>query len=163
MNFLNDKNELVPKGIQQILEERGLWPAKKLNLSCLKPKCLNCQVSAECKICVKGHKCNTCKGPQQCSSTNCYNNWRCDACVHKEEICQYVSKKYFAMYIGQKGKCGDYKDLPPKYTTNDNNLLIRLLSLLIYLFNLLCQASSFNSAWFSSPKLWNEGVYYFFN
>ena len=27
-NFLNDKNELLPKGIQQILEEKGLWPAK---------------------------------------------------------------------------------------------------------------------------------------
>ena len=146
MNFLNDKNELVPKGIQQILEEKGLWPAKGLNLSCPKPKCFNCQVSAECKICVKGHKCDTCKGPRQCSSINCSKNRRCDACVHREEICQCVSKKYCAMCVGKKGKCGDCEDLPPKCTTNGNNLLIILLYLLIYLFSLLCQASSFGSA-----------------
>lgn len=54
MSFLNDKNKLVSKKIQQILEEKGLWPAKWLDLSCPKPKYFNCQVSAECKICVKG-------------------------------------------------------------------------------------------------------------
>ena len=67
------------------------------------------------------------------------------------------------MCVGKKGKCEDCKDLPSKCTTNGNNLLIRLLSLLIYLFSLLCQTSSFDSAWFSSPELWNWGVYYFFN
>ena len=40
MNFLNNKNELISKRIQQILEERGLWTAKGLNLSYLKPNTL---------------------------------------------------------------------------------------------------------------------------
>ena len=63
MNFLNDKNQWIQKGIQKVLEERGLWPAKGLNVSYLKPKCFNCQVVVDCKICVKGHKCDTCKAP----------------------------------------------------------------------------------------------------
>lgn len=41
MNFLNEKNQWTQKGIQKVFEERGLWPAKELNLSCPKPKCFN--------------------------------------------------------------------------------------------------------------------------
>ena len=52
MNFLNENNQSTQKSIQKILEERELWPARGLNLSCPKPKCFNCQVAAECKICV---------------------------------------------------------------------------------------------------------------
>lgn len=121
MNFINDKNELVPKGIQRILEERGLWPAKGLNLSCPKPKCFNFQVSAEYKIYTKGHKFDICKEPRQWSSTNYSKNRRCDACVHREEICQCVSKKYYAICIRKKGKCENYEDLSPECIINDNN------------------------------------------
>lgn len=49
-------NELVSKGILKILKKRGLWLAKGLNLSCLKPKYFNYQVSGEYKICVQGYK-----------------------------------------------------------------------------------------------------------
>ncbi len=42
MNFLNEKNQKTQKELQKVLEERRLWPAKKLNLSCLKPKRFNC-------------------------------------------------------------------------------------------------------------------------
>ena len=67
MNFLNENNQSTQKIIQKILDERELWPAKGLNLSCPKPKCFNCQAAAECKICVRGHKYDTCKVPRQCS------------------------------------------------------------------------------------------------
>ena len=63
INFFNDKNQWTPKGTQRILEKPRLWPAKRLNLCCPKPKCLNCQVAADCEICVKGHKCDTGKIP----------------------------------------------------------------------------------------------------
>ena len=69
--FLNDKNQWTQKEIQKVVEERGLWPAKGQNSSCPKPKCFNCQVAADCKICVKGHKCDTYKALRECSSTNC--------------------------------------------------------------------------------------------
>ena len=64
----------IRKEIQKILEEKGIWPQKRLKLSYLKPKCFNCQVAAECKICVKGHKCEICKIPKVCSSLNCSKN-----------------------------------------------------------------------------------------
>ena len=126
MNFLNDKNQWVQKEIQKVLEERGLWLAKKLNLSCPKPKRFKCQVSTDCKVCIKGHKCDTCKVPRQCSSSNCSKSRRYNAYVHRKEICQCVSKKYCAVCTVWKGKFGDCEDLPPKCTTDGNNLFIKL-------------------------------------
>lgn len=79
MNFLNDKNELIPKSIQKVLKERRLWPAKRLNLSYFNLKCFNCQVFAEYKIYVKSYKYETCKGPQQCSLSNCFKNQQYNA------------------------------------------------------------------------------------
>lgn len=32
---------------------KGLWPATGLNLECPKPKCYNCQMMADCKLCIK--------------------------------------------------------------------------------------------------------------
>lgn len=43
----------------------------------------------------------------------------------------------------KKGKYEDCKDLPNKFITNSNNFSIKLLYLLIYLFNLLFQAYFF--------------------
>ena len=63
INFLNEKNQWTQKGIQKVLEERRLWPAKGLNLSCPKSKCFKCQVTADYKTYVKGYKCKTCKIP----------------------------------------------------------------------------------------------------
>lgn len=120
MTFLNEKREVTQKGVQKVLEERGVWPVGGLNLSCPKPKCFNCQVTAECKICEKKYKCDTCKLPHQCSFTTCLKTRRCDACVCREEICQCVSKKYCTIYSVKKGKCGDCEDLPPKCPTNGN-------------------------------------------
>ncbi len=54
INFLNKKTQWTQKRIQKVLEEKRLGLAKKLNLSCPKPKCFNCQVAADYKIRVKG-------------------------------------------------------------------------------------------------------------
>ena len=37
----------------------------------------------------------------------------------RKEICQYISKKYYAICLVKKGKYRDYKDLPLKCITND--------------------------------------------
>lgn len=61
MIFQEPNGQWTQKGIQKVLEEQNLWPAKGLKLECSKPKCFNCQVAADCKIFVKGHKCDLCK------------------------------------------------------------------------------------------------------
>ena len=124
MNYNEVNGQCIPKGIQRVLEERNLWPSRGLNLECPKPKCFNCQVTAECKICVKGHKCELCKIPRQHSGTaTCTKNRRCDACAQREENCQCVGKKYCTTCAIKKGKCADCKELPPKCTTNGNFFL----------------------------------------
>lgn len=57
MWYLGSKGEQILKGIQRVLTERGLWPATGLNLECPKPKCYNCQMMADCKLCIKGTRC----------------------------------------------------------------------------------------------------------
>ena len=64
IEFQKDNGQLTQKEIHKVLEKRNLWPAKKLKLECLKPKCFNCQLVAECKIYVKGHKYDSCKVPK---------------------------------------------------------------------------------------------------
>lgn len=62
--------------------KRQLWPQQGLKLECPKPKCFNCKVMANCKICIKGHKCDTCKASKNHSSTSCSKARKCDACAH---------------------------------------------------------------------------------
>lgn len=64
MSVQDINGQWIQKGIQRVLEERSLWPAEGLNLECSKLKCFNCQVIADCQICVKGHKCDLCKAPR---------------------------------------------------------------------------------------------------
>lgn len=106
------------------MEEQQLWPTRGLNLECSKPKCFNCQVAADCKIYIKGHKCDLCKTLQNHSVPNCSKNWRCNFCVFREEHCQCVSKKYCATCSIKKGKDANCEDLPPKCTSDGNSLLI---------------------------------------
>ena len=106
------------------MEERNLWPSRGLNLECPKPKYFNCQVTVEFKICVKGYKYELYKIPRQHSRmTTCIKNRRCDACAQREENCQCVRKKYCTIYAIKKEKCANYKELPPKCTTNSNSFL----------------------------------------
>ena len=140
MVFQEPNGQWTQKGIQKVLEERNLWPVKGLKLECSKPKCFNCQVAADCKICVKGHKCDLCKTPKQHSGTAiCTKNRKCDACALREEKCHCVTKKYCSACSVKKGKCIDCEDLPPKCINDGNySALLIYLFLLIYNFRMLC-------------------------
>ena len=59
MSFQKEDGTWCQKGIQKVLEERTLWPQRGLKLECPKPKCFNCEVMANCKDCIKGHRCDT--------------------------------------------------------------------------------------------------------
>lgn len=71
MSFQKEDGTWCQKGVLQVLEEQKLWPQQVLKLECPKPKCFNCEVMASCKICIKGHKCDTCKAPKNHISNNC--------------------------------------------------------------------------------------------
>ena len=102
-----------------------MWPSGRLNLECPKPKCFNRQVVAECKICVKRHKCELCKILRQHNRTITYTkNRKYDVCAHREENCQYVGKEYYTTYTIKKRKCADCKELSSQCTTNGNSFLI---------------------------------------
>lgn len=106
------------KGIQRVLQERGLWPAAGLNLECPKPKCQACKNVASCKVCIKGVKCDSCKRPKVHSST-CGNGRECDACVKRRKDCTCVSKKFCPSCDKKKiGKCEECEQLPAKCMSN---------------------------------------------
>ena len=124
MVFQDAQGTLIPKGIQCILQERGLWSQGGLNLECPKPKCFIYEVAANCKTCVKGHRCESCKAPKNHSSTDCSKTRKCDAFAHRETICQYVSKKYCTTCTAKKGKCANCEELPPKCTSNSKFIIV---------------------------------------
>src|SRR5439155_19491211 len=68
----------VPKGIQKVLEERGLWRSG-LKLECLKPQCDDYERHSKCKKCVKGSICNQCHEKKECSGP-CRYYKRCSEC-----------------------------------------------------------------------------------
>ena len=118
MAFQNAWGKIIPKEIQHILQKRSLWPQGGLNLECPKSKCFSCEVAANCKLCVKGHRCDSCKAPKIHSSTDFSKIRKCDGCAHREAIYQCVTKKYCATCIGKKGKCTNCEDLSSKCTSN---------------------------------------------
>lgn len=103
------------------MEERNLCPVKGLRLECLKPKCFNCPVAADCKIYIKKHKCDLYKTLKQYNSTViCTKNRKCDTCALREKKYQCMTKKYYSVCSVKKGKYMDCKDLPPKCINNSN-------------------------------------------
>ena len=108
----------VQKGIQKVLYERGLWPETGLRLECPKPKCLSCQEMANCRVCVKGSRCTSCKEKKQ-HSGNCSPQRICDACVRRKEKCTCTRKDYCPRCSEKRTrKCIACEELPPKCTTN---------------------------------------------
>lgn len=115
MWFSKPNGSRCQKGVQQVLSERGLWPSSGLNLECPKPQCYNCELRTNCKLCVKGTRCNSCKSPKVHTGTvECTKSRKCDGCVTREAQCTCVSKKHCVKCAKPKGKCGDCEDLPPK-------------------------------------------------
>lgn len=124
MDFQGDNEYLTQKEIQKVLEVWNFWPAKGLKLECLKPKLFNCQLVAECEICVKKHKYDSCKFLKQYSgSITSSKNWKYEVFALSEKRCQCVTKIYCANCKGRKEKYVDCEDLLPKYI-NDSNYLI---------------------------------------
>ena len=107
----------VQKGIQAILEERGLWPEKGLFLERAKPKCDSCQNMTNCHMCVKGTRCNSCKETKTHSS-KCSPKRLCDECVRRKERCTCIRKEYCPRCKELRAnKCIVCEDLPPKCST----------------------------------------------
>jgi len=108
----------VQKGIQNVLQERGLWPDKGLLLECPKVKCDSCQHMANCRMCVKGTRCDSCKEKKQ-HSGKCSSQRLCDECVRRKEGCRCVRKEYCPRCSERRTrKCAACDDLPPKCTSN---------------------------------------------
>jgi hypothetical protein len=79
-----------PKGIQKVLEERGLW-RQGMKLECPKPKCDDCERRAKCTRCKKGTICQQCCKKKQCTGpcTRCGECSRRSTCkdCRKKECC----------------------------------------------------------------------------
>ena len=74
--------------MQKILEKQNLWSIKRLKLECSKPKYFYCQVVANYKIYIKGHKYNLCKTPKQYRGTTTFTkNQKYNAYTLREEKC----------------------------------------------------------------------------
>ena len=116
----------VQKGIQKVLQERGLWPDKGLLLECPKPKCASCQDMIDCRLCIKGTRCDWCKEKKK-HSGKCSSQRLCDDCVLRKERCQCVRKEYCPRCSERRtGKCPTCEDLPPKCSSNSKLLLHRV-------------------------------------
>lgn len=116
MSYFTQDGTLIPKGIQQVLEERHLWPKSRLNLECFKPKCHHCQSIVDCKNCVKGSQCQGCK-ISVIHSAFCSKTPKCDACVQRKASCQCVAKQYCTKCALKKEKCMDCEELSPRCTS----------------------------------------------
>ena len=77
-----------------------------------------------------------CKILRKRNLLNYSKNERCNVYVNKEEIYQYVFKKYYTIYIGRKKKYRDCENSSLKCITNSNYYYYYYLELLrlIYLF-----------------------------
>lgn len=82
MFFQKEDGTQCQKRIQQILEKKKPWSQKRLKLEYPKPKCFNFKVMANCKICIKNHRCDTCKVPKNHSSFNYSKIQKCDSYAH---------------------------------------------------------------------------------
>jgi hypothetical protein len=110
----------IPKGLKRVLQERGLWPEQGLLLQCDRPKCSDCTTAENCKVCVKGTRCNSCREAKQHSNNSCKPNRKCDGCVARKERCTCIKKKKCprCQAIRAAGKCEACELLPPRCTSN---------------------------------------------
>lgn len=78
---------------------------------------------ANCKICIKSHKCDICKTPKNHNSTNYSKDKKYDVFAYWELICKCVIKKYYTTCSIKKGKYFDCEDLPSKCISNSKFIL----------------------------------------
>jgi hypothetical protein len=153
----------VQKGIQRILEERGLWPSAGMNLECQKPKCGLCQEIANCKVCIKGMKCDACKKKRkektQQHSGDCGPARKCDACQELKNNpcpCCVVRQRCSRCEAAWKSKCDDCESLPPKCSSASNGQFILAYSSLIanrLIHRLLCSPPPFHATRLLGPAM----------
>lgn len=89
-----------------------------------KPKCFNCQVTANCKICKKRKQCDLYKVSQLHDTLNYSKSQKYDICVYRKKHCQCISKQYYATCTIKKKKYINYKKLLPKCTLNNKFKII---------------------------------------
>ena len=131
-NPTNGQSQKIQKGVQAILDERGLWLAKGVCLSCDQPKCANCQTLATCMACVKGRKCDPCKKTKE-HSGRCTKQRLCDAYDNRKIRCQCITKKYCTQCkeITSQKNCLECEKMIPKCTSESKFFFIILLLFII--------------------------------
>jgi hypothetical protein len=105
----------IPKGLK-VVQERGLWPNQGLRLQCDRSKCLECASAENCKLCVTGTRCNSCREDKVHTSNSCKPNRKCDGCVARKQRCTCVKKQKCprCRAIPPAGKCDACELLPPR-------------------------------------------------
>lgn len=82
-------------------------------------------MSANYKICIQSNKYYLYKTWKN-HSVFYSKSWKCDSYVDWEAFCQYILKKHCITCKLKKGKYGDYKELLPKYTTQNKFLINKI-------------------------------------
>jgi hypothetical protein len=104
--------------------ERALQVARSYNrgtrIQCARPKCADCTAAENCKLCVKGTRCDSCRQDKVHTNNSCKPNRRCDGCIARKERCTCVKKKKCprCQATPPAGKCEPCELLPPRCTSN---------------------------------------------
>ena len=117
----------VQKGLQRVLEERGLWPEAGLRLECPKNLCAKCVPVKNCRICKSGQKCAECRKKKVCSGP-CSRRRKCDEC-ERRRTCQNCTSRKRCTRCTEYGSCRNCPtcaSMPPRCTSQG-----------IFTFNLL--------------------------
>ena len=62
-------------------KKKTLWLIERLNLGCPKPKCFNCEITANCNVCIRDYKYDLCKTSKN-HNTRYSKSCKFDACAH---------------------------------------------------------------------------------
>lgn len=71
-------------------------------------------MTADCKVCIKGHRCDSHKAPKNHSANDCFKTRKCDACASQRSFVHVSEKTLVVICTAKKGKCADCEELPPK-------------------------------------------------
>lgn len=113
-----ERGKRVQKGLQRVLEERGLWPEGGLRLECPKNLCTRCVPVKNCRICKSGQKCAECKKKKVCSGP-CSRPRKCDECECRRtcENCTTRKRCTRCTEYGSCRNCSTYASMPPRCTS----------------------------------------------